>query len=113
MKRALQVIKSVLAVIGLFALGILTGALFFRRPSEKDENGIAEKAREDKKNEIESTPADALVSGADNAAELGRIRDKIKTDFRERVRNRLDAELLRLGRDGDALDCGERSGAGG
>ena len=31
MKKALQTVKSVLAVIGLFALGVLTGALLFRK----------------------------------------------------------------------------------
>ena len=47
--KALQILKTVLAIIGLFTLGVLTGALLFRKPkAEKD--GEAEKAKEEKKN---------------------------------------------------------------
>ena len=108
--KALQTVKTILAVIGLFALGILTGAFFFRKKdtSQTDE---AEKAKEDKKNEIESTPAADLVAASDNAAELCQVKDGIKSDFRERIRHRLDAELHRLGSDGTDSDCGTGSGS--
>lgn len=96
MKKALQTIKSALCIIGLVAIGIITGALLTRKskPAKTDD---AEKAREDKKNEIESTPADVLVASSDNANELGAVKDGIKSDFRERIRNRLESELHRLG----------------
>ena len=107
--KVLQILKTVLAIIGLFTLGVLTGALLFRKPkAEKD--GEAEKAKEEKKNEIESTPADALVSDADNADELRAEKDRIRADFRERIRNRLDKELHRLRAFGADSDCGTGSG---
>ena len=93
--KLLQTLKTALAVVGLFALGILTGAFLFRKrgSSQTDE---AQKAKEDKKNEIESTPASDLVSAADNADELCAVKDGIKSDFRERIRHRLNEELHRL-----------------
>ena len=109
--KALQILKTVLAIIGLFTLGVLTGALLFRKPkAEKD--GEAEKAKEEKKNEIESTPADALVSDADNADELRADKERIKADFRERIRHRLNEELHRLGSLGADSDSGTGSGNG-
>ena len=107
--KALQILKTVLAIIGLFALGVLTGALLFRK-SKAEKDGDAEKAKEEKKNEIESTPADALVSDADNADELRAEKDRIRADFRERIRNRLDKELHRLRAFGADSDCGTGSG---
>lgn len=107
--KALQIVKTVLAIIGLFALGVLTGALLFRK-SKAEKDGDAEKAKEEKKNEIESTPADALVSDADNADELRAEKDRIRADFRERIRNRLDKELHRLRAFGADSDCGTGSG---
>ena len=107
--KLLQTLKTALAVVSLFALGILTGAFLFRKPrAEKD--GEAQKVKEEKKNEIESTPADALVSAADNADELCREKDRIKTDFRERIQNRLNEELHRLG--SDDIDSAGGSGRG-
>ena len=107
--KALQIVKTVLAIIGLFALGVLTGALLFRK-SKTEKDGDAEKAKEEKKNAIESTPADALVSDADNADELRAEKDRIRADFRERIRNRLDEELHRLRASGADSDCGTGSG---
>lgn len=108
--KALQILKTVLAIIGLFSLGVLTGALLFRKP-KAEKNGEAEKAKEEKKNEIESTPADALVSDADNADELRAEKNRIRADFRERIRNRLGEELHRLSGSGDDSDCGAGGGA--
>lgn len=108
--KAIQKIKSALALIGVLALGILTGTLLFRNP-RNEKSDEAEKAKEEKKNEIESTPADALVSDADNADELRAEKDRIKRSFRERIRNRLDEELHRLSGSGDDSDCGAGGGA--
>ena len=111
MKRLLQVIKSVLCVIGLLAVGILTGALLTKK-LKLENTDEAEKAKEDKKNEIESTPADVLVASSDNANELGAIKDGIKSDFRERIRNRLESELHRLGSGSPATDSDGGIGTG-
>ena len=108
--KAAQKIKSALALIGLLALGILTGALLLRKP-EKEKSDEAEKAKEEKKNEIEGTPAGSLVSAAGNADKLRAEKDRIKHSFRERIRNRLDEELHRLSGSGDNSDCGAGGGA--
>ena len=107
--KVLKVIKSIFAIVGLFAFGVLTGALFFKKPTAKIDDD-AEKAKEGKKNEIENTPASVLVAAADNADELCIVKDELKTDFRERIRNRLDAELHRLSSGGTDSDCGAGSG---
>ena len=49
--KALQILKTALAVVGLFALGILTGAFLFRKPAA-GKDGEAQKAKEEKKNEL-------------------------------------------------------------
>ena len=103
--KALQKIKSALALIGLLALGILTGALLFRK-AEKEKDGEAEKAKEEKKNEIESTPACSFVSAAGNADELRAEKDRIAAGLRERIRNRLREELHRLSGSVDDSGCG-------
>ena len=107
--KAIQKIKSALSLIGLLALGILTGALLFRNPRNK-KSDEAEKAKEEKKNEIEGTPADSLVTAAGNADELRAEKDRIRHSFRERIRNRLGEELHRLSGSGDDSDC--RAGGG-
>lgn len=109
MSKTIQIIKSVLVVVGLFALGVLTGALFFRK-SGAAQNGDAEKAKEDKKNEIENTSAADLVSRADNADGLRTEKDGFKSGFRERIRNRLESELHRLAGGAADSDCGTGSG---
>lgn len=106
--KAIQTVKTILAIVGLFAIGILTGALLARKPTAK-KDGDAEKAKEEKKDEIESTPADALVSDADNADELRADKERIKADFRERIRHRLNEELHRLGSLGADSDSGTGS----
>jgi hypothetical protein len=93
--KLLQTLKTALAVVGLFALGILTGSFLFRKRGTT-QTEAAQKAKEDKKNEIESTPASDLVSDACNADELRAVKDGIKSDFRERIRHRLNEELHRL-----------------
>ena len=108
--KVAQKIKSALALIGLLALGILTGALLFRKP-ENEKSDEAEKAKEEKKNEIESTPAGSLVSAAGNADKLRAEKDRIRRSFRERIRNRLCEELHRLSGSGDDSDCGAGGGA--
>lgn len=108
--KLLQTLKTALALVGLFALGILTGAFLFRKQGARKDDE-AQKAKEEKKNEIESTPADALVSDADNADELRTEKDRIKSGFRQRIRNRVDEELLRLTGSGPDSDTGEGSGA--
>lgn len=106
--RARQILKSAIAVIILIVLGILTGALLTKKPSKKIDDD-ATKAKEEKKNEIKNTPADALVSDADNADELRAEKHGIRDDFRERIRNRLRQELHRLGASGADTDCGAGS----
>lgn len=109
--KALQKIKSALALIELLALRILTGALLLRK-AESEKDGEAEKAKEEKKNEIESTPAGSLVSAAVNAGELRAEKDRIAAGFRERIRNRLGEELHRLSGSGDDSGCGAGGGTG-
>lgn len=94
--KVLQRVKNILAVIGLVALCILTGSFLFKKKDER-QTDKAQKVKEDKKNEIENTPACDLVAAADNANELCGVKDGIKSDFRERIRNRLKQELQRLG----------------
>lgn len=110
MRKALQAVKTILAIIGLFAFGVLTGSFLFRKKTVVQTNE-AEKAKEDKKNEIESTPAADLVSDACNADELLATKDGISADFRERIRNRLNEEIQRLSSLGTDSDSGTRSGA--
>lgn len=111
MKKALQTIESALCIVGLAAIGILTGALLARKPKSPKADD-AEKAKEDKKNEIEETPAAALVASSGNADELGTVKNGIKADFRERIRDRLESELHRLGSGGSAEGCDGGVGGG-
>lgn len=45
--KALQILKTVLAIIGLFTLGVLTGALLFRKP--KAEKTVRQKRQKRKR----------------------------------------------------------------
>ena len=110
--KVLDAIKSVCVIIGLLAAGIATGALFAKRTRTKTVETDAEKAREDTYAEIENTPAGQLVADASNADGLGTIKDGIKADFRERIRDRLQAELHRLGNLGADSDSGAGSASG-
>lgn len=107
MKSVLEKIKTVFAILGLVVIGLVTGAFVgssLQKRNSANEKKDAENAKENKKNEIEQTNASDLVSESDNADELCRERGKIKSDFRERVRNRLQENLQRLGSSGTDND---------
>lgn len=107
MKQVLEKIKTVLIIIGLFVLGVASGAfaeyLLGKRIVHTDDDA-AETAKRNKKDEIQNTPAEQLVTNADNAARLGTIKDDIKADFRQRIRNRFNENIQRLGSTGTAAD---------
>lgn len=92
--KAIEKIKTVLSIAGLFVIGILTGALLAHQSECNDEKD-AENAKERKHEEIKNTPAFTLVSSSSCASELERKRDEIKGDFRRRIRDRFREELQR------------------
>ena len=99
-------IKAVMMIIVLSVLCVITGALFYsKNKSGNTDEKEAKKAMEAKREEIENTAADKLVADARNTAELVATKDRIKSDLRQRIRDRLTAELQRLGSSGATQDC--------
>ena len=107
--KIFQTVRTILAIIGLVAIGILTGSFLFRKKSTTQTDD-AEKAKEEKKNEIESTSAADLVASSSKATELCAVKDEIKSDFQKRIRDRLVSELHRLGSGNLAADFDRGSG---
>lgn len=94
--KAIEKIKTVLSVAGLFVIGILTGALLAHQSeSSCNDERDGENAKERKHEEIKNTPAFTLVSSSSCASELERKREEVKGDFRRRIRDRFREELQR------------------
>lgn len=95
MKNLLEKLKGVFVIIGLVLGGLIAG-VFFGKASTKNKQGAelaelkAEGVKKESYEKIENTSASDIVANADNAADLGAEVTAIQSDFRDRVRDRLN-----------------------
>ena len=86
LKKVWDFIVSVLAVI-FFGF---TAIFLFKNDKKDKEIEKAEKAREDKKNELEEKSADDIAADSPNADTISANIEREQEEFRERVRDRLN-----------------------
>lgn len=93
LKKVWDFIVSVLAVI-FFGF---TAIFLFKNDKKDKEIEKAEKAREDKKNELEEKSADDIAADSPNADTISANIEREQQEFRERVRDRLNKNIHRPG----------------
>lgn len=75
-----KAVAFLVAVFGLFFTGFLFG-----RKKKNVLIGDEENLKNEFKKELEQTPASEIVDNASNSDELKRSKQKLKSDFRERI----------------------------
>jgi flagellar biosynthesis/type III secretory pathway M-ring protein FliF/YscJ len=96
-----KILKSIWTVIEYIAIAAFFGiaAIFlFRKPKVKNqETNNAEKAREDKKNELEEKTPDDIAADSPNPDTISTNIQREQEEFRKRVRDRLNKNIHRTG----------------
>ena len=95
----MEKMKKILMGIGSFVLTVLLTivAVFIvmakQNMTKKDEITEAEKAREDKKNELEEKSADDIAADSPNHDTISANINREQKELRERIRNRLNKNI--------------------
>ena len=93
-KKILSYIGTAIATVFLFMTGLF---ILQNNKNKKTETQKAEKAREDKKNELETKSADSIASDSPNPDIISANIEQEQQELRERIRNRLNKNVHRTG----------------
>lgn len=97
MEKIKTFFKNVWTVIKYVAVAIFFGiaAIFLLRENKgsKKEKDAAEKAREDKKNELEEKSPDDIAADSPNPDTISANIEREQEEFRKRVRDRLNKNI--------------------
>lgn len=96
----METLKKILKTIGTALVGAvlaLAGLFLFKSKNQKSEKEAAEKAREDKKHELEEKTADDIAADSPNPGAISGNIEKEQSDLRDRIRDKLEQELPRNG----------------
>jgi len=93
----METLKKILKTIGTIIASIFLGiAAFFvckDHLNTKDEKNEAEKAKEEKRNELEKKSADDIAADSPNPDTISSNIEREQEELRERVRNRLNKNI--------------------
>ena len=89
-KKIWNVLKYILATV---FFGISAIFLLKNKKNVEDEKKQAEKAREEKKNELEEKTADDIAADSPNPDTISANIDREQKELRERIRNRLNQNI--------------------
>lgn len=104
METLKKILKSIWTGIKYIAVTVCFGmaAIFlFRKNDKKNELDEAEKAREDKKNELEKKTADDIAADSPNPDTISTNIEREQEELRQRLRNRFNKKLHRTGSSSD------------
>lgn len=94
LKKILTYIGTAIATLFLFMTGLF---ILDNNRNKKIESGKAEKAREEKKDELEKKSPDDIAADSPNPDTISANIEREQQEFRERVRNRLNKNIHRPG----------------
>ena len=92
-KKTLKSIWTVIEYIVLAAFFGIAAIFLFRKPKDRKENDIAEKAREDKKNELEEKTPDDIAADSPNPDTISANIEREQEELRQRIRDRLKKNI--------------------
>ena len=96
METLKKILKAIWTGIKYIAVTVCFGiaAIFlFKKKDTKNELDEAEKAREDKKNELEKKPADDIAADSPNPDTISTNIEREQEELRKRVRDRLNKNI--------------------
>ena len=91
-----KILKTIWTGIKYIAVTVCFGiaAIFlFRKTNKKDELDKAEKAREDKKNELEEKSPDDIAADSPNPDTISSNIEREQEELRQRIRDRLNKNI--------------------
>ena len=93
METLKKILKTIGAVIATVFLGITAIFLFDKHKDKEEETEKAEKAREDKKDELEKKSADNIAADSPNPDTISTNIKREQEELRKRVRDRLNKNI--------------------
>lgn len=93
METIKKILKTIGAVIATIFFGITAIFLFDNHKNKKEEINNAEKAREDKKNELEEKTADDIAADSPNPDTISTNIEREQEELRQRIRDRFKKNI--------------------
>ena len=97
METLKKILKTIGTIIVTIFFGITAIFLFDKHKDKNEETNNAEKAREDKKNELEEKTPDDIAADSPNPDTISANIKREQEEFRKRVRDRLNKNIHRTG----------------
>ena len=89
MEKIKKILKTIGTILATIFFGVVAIFLVKDKKNKEDEKRKAEKAREDKRDELEKKSADDIAADSPNPDIISTNIEREQEELRERVRNRL------------------------
>ncbi len=93
MEKIKQILKTLGTIIATIFFGIVAIFLFDKHKENKEEINNAEKAREDKKNELEEKTPDDIAANSPNPDTISTNIEREQEELRQRLRDRFKKNI--------------------
>ena len=100
-KKILSFIWTGIKYIAVTVFFGIAAVFLFKKKNNKDEKNEAEKAREDKKNELEEKTPDDIAADSPNPDTISANIEREQEELRQRIRDRLKKNIPRNGSSSD------------
>ena len=101
MEKLKKILKTIGAVIATIFFGITALFVFKYHKETKDETNKAEKAKEDKKHELEEKSPDDIAADSPNPDTISTNIEREQEELRQRLRDRFKKNIHRAGSSSD------------
>lgn len=93
METLKKILKTIVTIIATIFFGVTAIFMFDKHKDKKEELNNAEKAKEDKKNELEEKTPDDIVADSPNPDTISANIEREQEEFRQRIRDRLNKNI--------------------
>lgn len=101
MEKIKKILKKIGTILATIFFGVVAIFLVKDKKNKEDEKSKAEKAREDKRDELEKKSADDIAADSPNPDTISTNIEREQEELRERIRNRLRKNIPRNGSSSD------------
>ncbi len=93
MEKLKQILKTIGTIIATVFFGVTAIFLFNKNKNKTNEINNAEKAKEDKKDELEKKSADDIAADSPNSDTISTNIEREQEELRQRLRDRLNRNI--------------------
>lgn len=93
METLKKILKTIGTIIATIFFGVTAIFMFDKHKDKKEELNNAEKAKEDKKNELEEKTPDDIAADSPNPDTISANIEREQEEFRQRIRDRLNKNI--------------------